>query len=125
MALTLLGNNPVAVEDGWVIYSPISLRNRRTYLLELQIFASEPDLLYSNFVVRYAYPSQNTASVVVPNLHKFYYEPVKQAIEFTISPNFDSIGDCVFAVRRFPFYSRPYSLGTCTVELAVDDVVFY
>lgn len=125
MPLTLLGNNPVNVEDGWVLYNPINLQSGRTYLMELEIFASQPDSLYSNFVAKLAYPSQNTPLVALIDLYRFYYEPVRQAFEFTISPNLNPTGNALFAVRRFPFYANPTNLATCTVALAVDSAIFY
>lgn len=125
MPLTLLGNNPVNVEDGWVLYNPIALQSGRTYLMELEIFSSNPDLLYSSFQARFAYPSQNTALVASIETFKFFFESVRQAFEFTITPNMAAAGNALFAVRRFPFYTRPPQLATCTVALAVDSNIFY
>lgn len=125
MPLTVLGNNPVNVEDGWVLYDPISLQSNRTYLMEFEVFTSQPELLYSSFVARYAYPSQNTPIVGFLDLHKFYWEAVRQAFEFTIPPTLAATGNCIFAVRRFPFYSNPSALATCTVALAIDPAIFY
>ncbi len=125
MVLTLLGNNPVNVEDGWVIYNPIGLQADRTYLLEIEIFTSNPDLLFSNFVVRYAYPTQNSPSSASLFSSKFYYEPIRQNVEFNISSLLAPSGSAIFAVRRFSFYSQPPTLATATVALAVDPALFY
>lgn len=124
MAFTLLGNNPVNFGDGWVLYDPIALQAGRTYLMELQIFSANPDLIYSSFKIRYAYPTQNTAVASNLNTQEAFYEPVRQYFIFSISPLALLSGNAIFAVRRFPIFSSPSSLADATVALAIDPDLF-
>lgn len=125
MVLTLLGNNPVNIEDGWVPYTAIGLRRARTYLLEVQIDSASPDLLFSSFRIKFSYPTTNTLNCdhVLP--YKIYYQPNIEAVEIVISPNLINQDDAIFYVRRFSFYSQPTILADCTVELNLDPNVFY
>ena len=125
MVLTLLGNNPVNVEDGWVLYDPITLQNNRTYLMEVEIFSSNPEFIYSSFQARFGYPTQNTPLASCVPTVKFFYEPVRQCFEFTISPNLAVAGSAFFAVRRFSFFSQPSNLADATIALAIDPDIFY
>lgn len=125
MPLTLLGNNSVAVGDGWVLYNLINLQNNRTYTMELQITSATPAQIYSKFVVAFSYPSQFTGIVVNNQRFEFYYEAQRQSFDFFISPNFAASGNARFAVQRFPFYSQPGTLADADVALAVDPAIFY
>lgn len=124
MAFTLLGNNSVNLEDGWVLYNPISLAAGRTYLLEAQILSNNPDQLYSYFKIRYAYPTQNSPAAANVESWDVYFEPIRQYISFKIPDIAAATGNALFAVRRFSYFREPNSLAVATVALAIDPLLF-
>ena len=125
MPLVLLGVNQVNLEDGWVIYQPFNAIAGNTYIMETQVFTSEPALVGSYWVARYAYATQDTALASPIEHFKFFFEPVAQYFEFRISPIAVPTGLCTFAVRRFSFFGKPTNLPSATVALAIDPTLFY
>lgn len=124
MAFTLLGNNSVSIEDGWVVYNAITLAAGRTYVLEAQIFSSSPTQLYSYFKIRYAYPTQNSPVAANVESWNIYFEPVRQYLSFKIPDVVAATGNAIFAVRRFGYYKEPGTLAAATVALAMDPLLF-
>ena len=124
MPLTLLGDNAVNVGDGWVPYTPIALQNDRIYLLEVETVSANPEFIYSSFQARYTYPTQNSPLSANLEVVRFFYEPIRQSIEFKISPLLVPAGNVTFFVRRFPFFSQPGTLAPCNVRLALDTAIF-
>lgn len=125
MALTVLGNNPVAVGDGWVVYNPITLQNNRTYTMEVQLASASPGQIYSKFLLAFTYPTQFSGLAINYQRFEFYYEAQRQYFDFVISPNLAPSGTARFAVQRFPFYSQPGILADTNVALAMDSAIFY
>lgn len=124
MPLTLLGDNPVNVGDGWVPYVPIALQSGRTYLLELETISSNPNDIVSSFQVRYRYSTQNSPNSASLDVQKFFYEPIRQNVEIRLSPLLVGSGNLQFYVRRFPFFSNPGELANVNVRLAIDTAIF-
>lgn len=125
MPLTSLGTQSVNFGDGWVLYNPINLNNARVYLVEIDMTTSDESAVLSKFVVRAAFPSQNTNLVADITQYTFYYESVRQGFDLRISPNLVGSGNLRLAVRRFPFYSRPATLSNVDVTLGIDDSIWY
>ena len=125
MALVDLGTQAVAIEDEWVSFAPIELRNRRIYNVETLISSVNPDLVYSKFIFRFQYPTENTAIAKSQTVTTLFYDPQTQFFPIFIDNNLGNNQNCIIEVRRFPIFSSPSLLADVTVNVQLDPDVNY
>lgn len=120
MALEDLGIRQVAVEDGWINFDPIELRNNRRYFLEINFSSNSPDLVYSNFVFRLSGTTELGSAVVSAPSEGIQISGVTTVIALDYSDYYANRSDVVFQVRRNSFFSEPSNLADVSVQLLVD-----
>lgn len=120
MVLVNLGTNTPVVGLGWYSYDPVNLRAGRQYLTEVSMSSTQSDLIYSRFVFRYAYPSQDTVDAVSLQFAEVFFNTETQYFPLLIWGNLDNQDACTIQVQRFPLYREISVLADLDITVQLD-----
>ena len=120
MALEDLGVAQVNVEDGWVSFSPIALRNNRKYFVEVNFSTNNPDLVYSDFALRFQATTDLGGTAVSTPSVPLQISGTTTVVTLDYYDYYLNRGNVIFQIRRNSFFSEPTTLASVSVQLLVD-----